>query len=96
MGTTQSVVARIESGRGTPSLRTVQLFASAITLPRSNPQGEIGFLSDTRRMNVGMTRTAQAVAGGRFVHAVLASVSCEVVGLCESGRVCRSTREMRK
>ena len=28
----------------------------AITLTRSNPQGEIGFLSDTRRMNVGMTR----------------------------------------
>ena len=30
MGTTQSVVARIESGRGTPSLRTVQRFASAV------------------------------------------------------------------
>jgi len=29
MGTTQSVVARIESGRGTPSMRTVQRFASA-------------------------------------------------------------------
>jgi ATP-dependent RNA/DNA helicase IGHMBP2 len=28
----------------------------AITLTRSNPQGEIGFLSDFRRMNVGMTR----------------------------------------
>jgi superfamily I DNA and/or RNA helicase len=28
----------------------------AITLTRSNPQGEIGFLSDVRRMNVGMTR----------------------------------------
>ncbi len=28
----------------------------AITLTRSNPQGEIGFLSDMRRMNVGMTR----------------------------------------
>ena len=27
-----------------------------ITLTRSNPQGEIGFLSDIRRMNVGMTR----------------------------------------
>ena len=26
------------------------------TLTRSNPQGEIGFLSDIRRMNVGMTR----------------------------------------
>jgi superfamily I DNA and/or RNA helicase len=28
----------------------------AITLTRSNSQGEIGFLSDIRRMNVGMTR----------------------------------------
>ena len=30
MGTTQSVVARIESGRSTPSMRTVQRFASAV------------------------------------------------------------------
>ena len=30
MGTTQSVVARIESGRGTPSMRTVQRFSSAV------------------------------------------------------------------
>ena len=30
MGTTQSVVARIESGRGTPSMRTVQGFAIAV------------------------------------------------------------------
>ncbi len=30
VGTTQSVVARIESGRGTPSMRTVQRFASAV------------------------------------------------------------------
>lgn len=28
----------------------------AITLTRSKPQGEIDFLSDNRRMNVGMTR----------------------------------------
>jgi ATP-dependent RNA/DNA helicase IGHMBP2 len=28
----------------------------AINLTRSNPQGEIGFRSDIRRMNVGMTR----------------------------------------
>ncbi len=28
----------------------------AITLTRSKPQGEIGFLSNIRRMNVGMTR----------------------------------------
>ena len=28
----------------------------AITSTRSNPQGEIGLLSDIRRMNVGMTR----------------------------------------
>ncbi len=25
-------------------------------MPRSKPQGEIGFLSDIRRMNLGMTR----------------------------------------
>ncbi|WP_333843166.1 helix-turn-helix domain-containing protein [Limnohabitans sp.] len=30
MGTTQSVVARIESARGMPSMRTVQRFASAV------------------------------------------------------------------
>ena len=30
MGTTQSVVARIERGRGTPSMRTVQRFASVV------------------------------------------------------------------
>ena len=28
----------------------------AISLTRSNPHGEIGFLADIRRMNVGMTR----------------------------------------
>ena len=30
MGATQSVVASIESGRGTPSMRTVQRFANAV------------------------------------------------------------------
>jgi superfamily I DNA and/or RNA helicase len=30
--------------------------AVAISLVRSNPQGEIGFLADVRRMNVAMTR----------------------------------------
>jgi|Laugresbdmm110dd_1035094.scaffolds.fasta_scaffold09043_3 ribosome-binding protein aMBF1 (putative translation factor) len=30
MGTTQSVVARIESGRGTPSMRTVQRFTNDV------------------------------------------------------------------
>ena len=30
---------------------------SMVTLTRSNPQVEIGFLSDTCRMNVGMTRS---------------------------------------
>lgn len=30
MGTTQSVIARLESGRQTPSLRTVQRYARAV------------------------------------------------------------------
>jgi ribosome-binding protein aMBF1 (putative translation factor) len=30
MGTTQSVIARLESGKRTPSLRTVQRFAQAV------------------------------------------------------------------
>jgi ribosome-binding protein aMBF1 (putative translation factor) len=30
MGTTQSVVARLESGRRTPSMRTIQRFAQAV------------------------------------------------------------------
>ena len=30
MGTTQSVVARLESGRRTPSMRTVQRYAQAV------------------------------------------------------------------
>jgi superfamily I DNA and/or RNA helicase len=48
--------------QGRLSVRTVDTFQgqergiSAITLTRSNPQGEIGFLSDIRRMNVDMTR----------------------------------------
>ena len=64
------------------------LYIVAITLTRSNPQGEIGFLSDTRRMNVGMTRTAQAVAGGRFVQALEASVNKAHVQ-CTTQRCCK-------
>jgi superfamily I DNA and/or RNA helicase len=33
-------------------------------LTRSNPQGEIGFLSDIRRMNVGMTRARRKLLLG--------------------------------
>jgi DNA-binding XRE family transcriptional regulator len=32
MGTTQSTIARLESGKGTPSLRTVQRYAAALGL----------------------------------------------------------------
>ena len=59
---------------------------TAITFTRSNPQGEIGFLSNIRRMNVGMTRAwrmrwsnrfesvmAVAVEGARFSFACYAS-----------------------
>ena len=38
----------------------------AITLTRSNPQGEIGFLSDIRRMNGGMTRARRKQQLGRL------------------------------
>ncbi len=43
---------RFVSGPGARHQRDIM----AIPLTRSNPQGEIGFLSDIRRMNVGMTR----------------------------------------
>lgn len=32
MGTTQSTIARLESGKGTPGLRTVQRYAAALGL----------------------------------------------------------------
>ena len=38
----------------------------AITLTRSNTQGEIDFLSDIRRMNVGMTRARRKQQLGRL------------------------------
>jgi ATP-dependent RNA/DNA helicase IGHMBP2 len=38
------------------SFQGQELDIMAITLTRSNPQGEIGFLSDIRRMNLGMNR----------------------------------------
>ena len=59
----------------------------AITLTRSNPQGEIGFLSDIRRMNVGMTRARR-----KLLLVGDSSTLCRhpffwgIAGLCE-GRV---------
>jgi superfamily I DNA and/or RNA helicase len=44
----------------------------AITLTRSNPQGEIGFLSDIRRMNVGMTRARRKLLQEHFWELVTA------------------------
>jgi ATP-dependent RNA/DNA helicase IGHMBP2 len=38
------------------SFRGQERDITAITFTRSNPQGEIGFLSNIRSMNVGMTR----------------------------------------
>jgi hypothetical protein len=69
---------------------------SAITMTRSNPQGEIGLLSDIRRMNVCMTRAAQVVAGGRFVRALQTSVFCGIVGVCEGSGCYRTAHEMDK
>jgi hypothetical protein len=45
-----------------------------ITLTCSNPQGEIGFFSEIRRMNVGMTR-AQRMRWAYRLASVMATVS---------------------
>ena len=42
--------------------------AVVLSLVRSNSKGEIGFLSDVRRMNVALTRTAQAACHRRQRH----------------------------
>lgn len=39
----------------------------AITLTRGTPQGEIGFLSDIRRMKVGMTRARRKLLLARLL-----------------------------
>ena len=61
----------------------------AITLTRSNPQGEIGRdwlpVWHPPHERGHDPRTAQVAAGGRFVHTLQTSVFCGVVGLCEGG-----------
>jgi hypothetical protein len=73
---------------------------SAITLTRSNPQGEISRdwlpVWHPPHERGDDPRTAQAAAGGRFVHAVQASVFWGVVGLCEGGGGYRTAQEMGK
>ena len=47
MGTTQSVIARLEGGKGTPSMRTVQRYAQAVgarAVVRIEPQAAPGAL----------------------------------------------------
>ena len=55
-----------------------------ITLTRSNPQGEIGFQPDIRRMNVGMTRTRRKLLlVGDSSKPCSHLFFCAVVGVCE-------------
>ncbi len=69
----------------------------AITLTRSNPQGEIGLLSDIRRMNVGMTRARRKLLlGGQFVHAVQASVFWELLACAKGVGGYRTAHEVAK
>jgi len=57
---------------------------SAITLTCTNPQGEIGFLSDIRRMNVGMTRARRKLLlVGDSSTLYRQPFFCGVVVLCE-------------
>ena len=59
----------------------------AITLTRSNPPRRDRLpLRHPPHERGHDPRTAQAVAGGRFVHALLSSVFCGLVGLCEARR----------
>jgi superfamily I DNA and/or RNA helicase len=58
----------------------------AITLTRSNPQGEISFLSDIRRMNVGMTRARRklllvGVSSTLFSHPFFVELLAYVKGV---------------
>ncbi len=67
----------------------------AITLTRSNPQGEIGFLSDIRRMNVGMTRARRKLLlVGDSSTLCRHPIFCGIVGLCEGGGGYRTAYEM--
>nr|WP_255419291.1 AAA domain-containing protein [Limnohabitans sp. T6-5] len=64
----------------------------AITLTRSNPQGEIGFLSDIRRMNVGMTR-ARRVRRAIRIESVIAIVQKTAREFFLKGMVCSPVTE---
>ena len=55
--------------------------AVVISLVRSNAKGEIGFLGDIRRMNVAMTRAAEAARDRRQRHARRASVLFAAAGV---------------
>ena len=68
----------------------------AITLTRSNRQGEISFLSDIRRMNIGMTRARRKLLLRGDSSTLCRHPFWGVVGFCEGGDGYRVAQEVAK